>query len=35
VQGRRRAIMRPGRYPERFFLDEAAALAAGHRTVKG
>jgi hypothetical protein len=28
---RRRAIMQPGRYTELFFLDEATALAAGHR----
>jgi hypothetical protein len=30
-KGRRRAIMRPGHYTELFFLDEATALAAGHR----
>ncbi len=30
-RGRRRPIMRPGRYTELFFLDEATALAAGHR----
>jgi hypothetical protein len=30
-RGRRRAIMSPGRYTELFFLDEAVALAAGHR----
>ena len=30
-KGRRRAIMQPGRYTELFFLDEATALAAGHR----
>ncbi|MFN3936703.1 MAG: hypothetical protein ACK4KW_03895 [Gemmobacter sp.] len=30
-KGRRRAIMAPGRYTELFFLDEAVALAAGHR----
>lgn len=30
-QGRRRPIMSPGRYTELFFLDEATALAAGHR----
>lgn len=30
-QGRRRPIMTPGRYTELFFLDEATALAAGHR----
>ena len=29
--GRRRPIMAPGRYTELFFLDEATALAAGHR----
>src|ERR1700758_945759 len=29
--GRRRPILRPGRYTELFFLDEAVALAAGHR----
>lgn len=29
--GRRRRIMAPGRYTELFFLDEATALAAGHR----
>jgi hypothetical protein len=28
---RRRRIMTPGRYTELFFLDEATALAAGHR----
>ncbi len=28
---RRRPIMGPGRYTELFFLDEATALAAGHR----
>jgi hypothetical protein len=28
---RRREIMRPGRYTELFFLDDATALAAGHR----
>jgi hypothetical protein len=28
---RRRPILRPGRYTELFFLDEAVALAAGHR----
>lgn len=28
---RRRKLMRPGRYTELFFLDEAVALAAGHR----
>ncbi|MFC1579681.1 hypothetical protein ACFL4N_02080 [Thermodesulfobacteriota bacterium] len=30
-KGRKRAIMSPGRYTELFFLDEATALAAGHR----
>jgi hypothetical protein len=30
-KGRRRAVMAPGRYTEVFFLDEATALAAGHR----
>jgi hypothetical protein len=31
-KGRRRSpLMRPGRYTELFFLDEATALAAGHR----
>jgi hypothetical protein len=29
--GRRRKVMAPGRYTELFFLDEATALAAGHR----
>jgi hypothetical protein len=29
--GRRRTIMTPDRYTELFFLDEAVALAAGHR----
>lgn len=28
---RRRPLLRPGRYTELFFLDEAGALAAGHR----
>jgi hypothetical protein len=28
---RRRVVMSPGRYTELFFLDEATALAAGHR----
>jgi hypothetical protein len=28
---RRRALMQPGRYTELFFLDEATALASGHR----
>jgi hypothetical protein len=30
-RGRRRPIMQPRRYTELFFLDEAVALAAGHR----
>ena len=30
-KGRRRPLMSPGRYTELFFLDEAGALAAGHR----
>ncbi len=30
-KGRKRMVMRPGHYPELFFLDEATALAAGHR----
>ena len=30
-RGRKREIMRPGHYTELFFLDEATALAAGHR----
>lgn len=30
-RGRRRVVMRPGSYTELFFLDEAVALAAGHR----
>lgn len=30
-RGRRRAVMSPGTYTELFFLDEAVALAAGHR----
>lgn len=30
-KGRKRPIMRPGQYTELFFLDEATALAAGHR----
>ncbi len=30
-KGRRRKIMSPRRYTELFFLDEAVALAAGHR----
>ena len=30
-KGRKRSIMTPGSYTELFFLDEATALAAGHR----
>jgi hypothetical protein len=30
-RGRHRMVMAPGRYTELFFLDEATALAAGHR----
>jgi hypothetical protein len=30
-RGRQRTVMSPGRYTELFFLDEATALAAGHR----
>jgi hypothetical protein len=30
-KGRTRTLMAPGRYTELFFLDEATALAAGHR----
>ncbi|MCE0733636.1 hypothetical protein LWH48_12685 [Halomonas sp. G15] len=30
-KGRRRELMTPGKYTELFFLDEASALAAGHR----
>lgn len=30
-RGRRRALLQPRRYTELFFLDEATALAAGHR----
>ena len=30
-KGRRRRVMAPGSYTELFFLDEATALAAGHR----
>jgi hypothetical protein len=30
-KGRHRQLMTPGQYTELFFLDEAAALAAGHR----
>jgi hypothetical protein len=30
-KGRKRTLMTPGKYTELFFLDEATALAAGHR----
>src|SRR6185437_16293170 len=30
-RGRHREVMQPHRYTELFFLDEAAAFAAGHR----
>lgn len=30
-KGRKRELMRPGRWTELFFLDEATAFAAGHR----
>lgn len=30
-KGQRRELMSPGKYTELFFLDEASALAAGHR----
>jgi hypothetical protein len=30
-KGRRRELLSPGRYTELFFLDDATALAAGHR----
>ena len=30
-KGRKRKLMTPGHYTELFFLDEATALAAGHR----
>jgi hypothetical protein len=30
-KGRRRELLRPGRFTELFFVDEATALAAGHR----
>jgi hypothetical protein len=33
-RGRRRQVMAPDRYTELFFLDEAAALAAGHRPCR-
>lgn len=33
-RGRHRAVMTPHRYTELFFLDEAAAFAAGHRPCR-
>jgi hypothetical protein len=33
-RGRHRTMMTPGRYTELFFLDEATALAAGHRPCR-
>src|SRR5262245_35738266 len=33
-RGRHRTVMTPGRYTELFFLDEATALAAGHRPCR-
>jgi methylphosphotriester-DNA--protein-cysteine methyltransferase len=33
-RGRHRRVMTPGRYTELFFLDEATALAAGHRPCR-
>ena len=33
-KGRRRELMRPGRYTELFFTDEAVALAAGHQLIQ-
>jgi hypothetical protein len=33
-RGRQRTVMTPGRYTELFFLDEATALAAGHRPCR-
>jgi methylphosphotriester-DNA--protein-cysteine methyltransferase len=33
-RGRYRMVMTPGRYTELFFLDEATALAAGHRPCR-
>ena len=33
-KGRKRALMQPGLWTELFFLDEATALAAGHRPCK-
>ncbi|MCH8843715.1 MAG: hypothetical protein IID61_12185 [SAR324 cluster bacterium] len=34
-KGRHRQVMTPGRYTHLFFLDEATALAAGHRPCGG
>jgi hypothetical protein len=34
VKGRRRELRQPGRYTELFFLDDATALAAGHRPCR-
>jgi hypothetical protein len=34
LKGRRREVMAPDRYTELFFLDEATALAAGHRPCR-
>lgn len=34
-KGRHREVMTPGRWTELFFLDEATALAAGHRPCAG
>jgi hypothetical protein len=33
-KGRKRVLMTPGHYTELFFLDEATALAAGHRPCR-
>jgi hypothetical protein len=33
-KARRRELLRPGRYTELFFLDDATALAAGHRPCR-
>jgi len=33
-KGRRRELLQPGRYTELFFLDDATALAAGHRPCR-
>src|SRR4051794_36907903 len=35
LRGRHRTVMTPGCYTELFFLDEATALAAGHRALPG